>query len=499
MVLIVSVLIFIASLALTTVLKKEFVPSQDQSRFLARVVLPLGSSIEKTNEVMKIAEGIVMKREEASKYYSAVGGFGGGQTNTGMLFVTMKQIHDRPVVNGHRVTQAEFMQTLRKEFGAIPGVQRAVMQDLSLSGFSAKRGFPVEFTIQGQDWEQLGKSATTLMERMKASGLMIDVDTDYQLGMPEVQVRPDRQKAAEHGVNIHSIADTINATVGGVRNGKFTKHGKRYDVRVRLADTDRSSPGDIQKVWVRNQSGEVVPLSSVVTSEVKPTLFSITRKNRERAISIYANPAPGHSQQEALDLVKKISQEVLPSGYHAVFSGGSQAFKESSDSLKFALLLGLFVAYMVLATQFNSFIHPVTVLLALPFSITGAFVALWLSRNSLNLYSMIGIILLMGIVKKNSILLVDFTNESRRHGKGVREALLEACPIRLRPILMTSVATIVAAIPVALARGSGSETMVPMAVTIVGGVLFSTVLTLYVVPCAYEIFSKFEKKSYDHP
>ncbi len=489
--------IFILSLGLTFFLKKEFVPSQDQSRFLARIVLPLGSSIQKTNEVLKKAEEYVMSRGEAAHYYSAVGGFGGGEANTGMLFVTMKPIHQRPKIKGHRTTQQEFMQILRKEFNAIPGVQRAVMQDLSLSGFSAHRGFPVEFTIRGPEWEKLSQYAKTLMEEMKASGLMIDVDTDYQLGMPEVQVRPDRQKAAEHGVSIRSIADTINATVGGVRGGKFTKRGKRYDVRVRLADSDRMSPEVIKNMWVRNQNGELVALADVVTSEVKPTLFSITRKNRQRAISIYANPAPGHSQQEALDAVQKITQKVLSAEYQAVFSGGSQAFKESADSLKFALVLGVFVAYMVLATQFNSFIHPVTVLLALPFSITGAFIALWISRNSLNLYSMIGLILLMGIVKKNSILLVDFTNESRRQGKGVRQALLEACPIRLRPILMTSVSTIVAAIPVALARGSGSETMAPMAVTIVGGVLLSTVLTLYVVPCAYEVFSKFEKMSYN--
>ena len=163
----------------------------------------------------------------------------------------------------------------------------------------------------------------------------------------------------------------------------------------------------------------------------------------------------------------------------------------------FALILGIFVAYMVLATQFNSFVHPFTVLLALPFSMTGAFLALFLSRNSLNLYSMIGLILLMGIVKKNSILLVDFTNHRRRQGMGVREALLDACPIRLRPILMTSVTTVAAAVPIALAVGPGSETMVPMAVTVVGGMTFSTILTLFVVPCAYEIFSKFEKQSYD--
>jgi HAE1 family hydrophobic/amphiphilic exporter-1 len=331
---------------------------------------------------------------------------------------------------------------------------------------------------------------------MKASGRMTDIDTDYQLGMPELQVHPDRAKAAQHGVSMLSIANTINAMVGGVRIGKYTSRGKRYDIRLRLTDADRTNPKDIESIWVRNQYGEVVPLSQVVTTKIQPTLYSITRKNRERAVTIYANPAPGFSQQEALKTVEGLAREVLPEGYRIVFSGGAQAFKESFQNLLFALVLGIFVAYMVLGTQFNSFIHPVTVLLALPFSVTGAFVALWMSGHSLNLYSMIGLILLMGIVKKNSILLVDFTNERRRQGQGVREALLEACPIRLRPILMTSISTIAAALPVALAMGAGAETMVPMAVTIVGGVAVSTLLTLLVVPCAYEIFSKFEKQSY---
>jgi HAE1 family hydrophobic/amphiphilic exporter-1 len=492
-VLAVATVIFISSLALTKVLKNELIPSQDQGRFLARITLPLGSSIEKTDAVFKEAEKFLMQRAELETYYSAVGSFTGGQVNTGFLYVTMKDRNKRPVLNGHRVTQQEFMKTVRKALSEIPGVDRVVIQDLSLTGFTAQRGFPVEFTIRGPDWDKLGTCSMEIMKRMKTTGMMTDVDTDYLVGMPELQIHPDREKAADQGVSIFSVANTINAMFGGVRNGKFTSRGKRYDVRVRTTETDRTKTTDIEKIWVRNQTGEVVPLSAVVTAEVKPTLFSITRKNRERAISIFANPASGHSQQEALDEVSKIAKQVLPEGYRIVFSGGAQAFKESFQSLIFALILGIFVAYMVLGTQFNSFIHPFTVLLALPFSVSGAFLFLFLNHNTLNLYSMIGLILLMGIVKKNSILLVDFTNERRREGMPVQEALLDACPIRLRPILMTSIAIIAAAIPEALSKGSGSETMVPMAVSVIGGVALSTILTLFVVPCAYLTFAKFEK------
>ena len=496
-----AVVIFALSLPLASLLKKEFVPSQDQSRFIVRLNLPLGSSLENTDAVFKKAEEFLMKRPEVATIFSAVGGGTGGQVkvNQGMIYITMKPRRERPRIGGRYVTQQEFMKTVRKEFNALPGVERAVIQDLSLTGFTAQRGFPVEFTIRGPDWATLGTLGKEMIARMKESGVLTDIDTDYQSGMPELQIRPDRQKAAEHGVSILSIADTINAMVGGIRQGKFTGHGKRYDIRVRLAEADRSSPKDIQNMWVRNHFGEVLPLSQVVTATVEPTLYSITRKNRERAISVYANAAPGHSQQEGLDTVQKIAKQIVPDQYRVVFSGGSQAYKESFQNLIYALILGIFVAYMVLATQFNSFVHPFTVLLALPFSVTGAFLALFASGNSLNLYSMLGLILLMGIVKKNSILLVDFTNMRRAQGMSVRQALLDACPVRLRPILMTSVATIAAAIPEALAIGPGSEIMVPMAIAVVGGVAFSTALTLLVVPCAYEIFSKLERQSYRAP
>lgn len=492
-ILIAAALIFIFSLVITRFLKKEFIPSQDQSRFLARINLPLGSSLEKTDRVFKEAEQYLMQRPEVKNYFSAVGSFSGGQVNHGFIFITMKPPQDRPRVGGHHETQQEFIPIVREALSAIEGVERAVIQDLSQTGFTAQRGFPVEFTIRGPDWKKLGEFSGEITKRMKASGSMIDVDTDYDLGMPELQIHPDRAKAAREGVSVLSIANTVNAMVGGVRAGKFTSNGKRYDVRVRLTEADLTNPKDIEKLWVRNQFGEVVSLSAVVNSKITPTLFSITRKNRERAISIYANPAPGHSQQEALDAVAKIGKDLLPADYHLVFSGGAKAFQESFQGLIFALVLGIFVAYMVLGTQFNSFIHPLTVLLALPFSVTGAFLALLISRNSLNLYSMIGLVLLMGIVKKNSILLVDFTNVRRKQGMGVREALLDACPIRLRPILMTSVAMIAAAIPPALSIGPGSETMVPMAVSVIGGVAVSTFLTLFVVPCAYTIFFKLEK------
>lgn len=232
----------------------------------------------------------------------------------------------------------------------------------------------------------------------------------------------------------------------------------------------------------------------MVKIEEKPSLQQIARFDRERAISIFANLKAKASQPKAMEEVQKVAERILPEGYRIVMSGTSKTFKESFQGLFFALILGILVAYMVLAAQFNSFIHPISVLAALPFSISGAFLALLLTGQSLNMYSFIGLILLMGIVKKNSILLVEFTNHVRNEeGLSVLDALKKACPVRLRPILMTSFATVAAAIPPALALGPGAESLIPMAVSVIGGTVFSTALTLVVVPCIYLLLSRFER------
>ena len=497
LVMIASLIVFAASLAVIPLLRKEFVPPQDQSMFLVRLQTPVGSSIEFTDGKFKQAETFAMSRPEMLRYFGAIGGFGGGEVNTGVLFVTFKQPRQRPVVPPahHPLSQQELMALFRKQLNAIPNL-KAYVQDLSLSGFSAQRGFPIELSVRGPEWDKLAEISETLKRRMAQSDLMVDVDTDYFTGVPEVRVRPDRQAAAERGVSIDTIGQTVNAMIGGERVGKYTRGGRRYDIRVRLIPSQRSQKEDIERLWVWNNHGEMVQLKDVVTLAEKPALLTITRKNRERAIGLFANVAPGQSQAAAIEAVRRLVKEAVPEGYRVVFGGSSQTFKESFQSLLFALVLGIIVSYMVLGSQYNSYLHPVTILLALPFSVSGAFLGLWLGRQSMNIYSFIGIILLMGLVKKNSILLVDFTNQYREQGLAVHDAILRACPTRLRPILMTSISTIAAAIPPALAIGPGAETRTPMAVAVIGGMVFSTILTLLVVPCAYSLFSRIEHKRY---
>nr|WP_153821192.1 efflux RND transporter permease subunit [Polyangium spumosum] len=479
LVLLSSVGLFVGAVFAFKALPGEFVPSQDQSRLMVRLTTAVSSDIHETNKIVSKAEAIVNNAPEVQRALVIVGGFGSGAVNSGMIFTTLVPRDQR------KLKQNEFAAVLRKELNSIPGV-RAVVQDLSQSGFTASRGFPVEFSIRGPEWSELVRHSERMKAELQAAGLVVDLDSDYQLGMPELRIVPDRARAADLGISVEEIATTLNALVGGARVGKYSAGGRRVDVRMRLLASQRSRPEDLARLKIRTNTGELVPLSTLVKYEERPALQAITRRDRERAITIFGNVAPGKSQSDALALVEKMAKDV-PTGYHVVLGGASVAFRESMGGLVFALILGIIVAYMVLASQFNSFLHPVTVLTILPLSVAGAAFALLLMKQTLNIFSMIGIVLLMGIVKKNSIILVDYALELRKEGKNALDAMLEAGPVRLRPILMTSIATLMAAVPSALALGEGSEVRAPMAIAVIGGLVISTGLSLLVVPAFYVV------------
>jgi HAE1 family hydrophobic/amphiphilic exporter-1 len=485
---------FAASLLLAGKIPQEIVPKQDQSMFIARLQTPTGSSLEYTDGKLLECEAFLEEQRldgPVNRYFSMIGGFGGGEVDTGIIFMTLKPPKERPESRkrpGTRMTQQEFEDAVRARFNSIPGLKGAYVSDLSMRGLTGRgTQFPIQFAVTGPDWDSLGALSDEIMQRMRAGGLMQDVNSDYQVGMPELQILPDRRRAADLGVSALAIGNTLNALVGGVRVAKFKEGGHRYDVRVRLISDQRSRPDDIKRLWVRNRQGQLVRLSEVVQVFEQATVQTIARRNRARAITVSANMVPGKSQKDAWEQVQSIAKAVLPQDYGMDVTGSSALFKDTGQAFAISLGMGVLIAYMVLASQFNSFVHPFLVLLAMPFSLTGALLGLYWSGASINLYSMIGIVLLMGIVKKNSILLVEFTNQMRERGLGVRDALLTACPIRLRPILMTSISTVAAALPPALALGPGAETRVPMAVVVIGGVSLSTILTLFVVPAAYAV------------
>ena len=494
--LLLSVLFFAGSLALVPKIRKEMSPSQDISRFLVRLQTPAGSSLAYTDGVFRKAEEAVVKMPELDRYFGAIGGFGGGEVNTGVLFVTLKSPKDRPVIDGKRRTQSDLMEWTRSVLKPIPGMYRVTIQDLSQQQMGAGggvRSYPLDLSLRGPDLDKLGEYANTLMTRMDASGLVTDMDTDYFTGIPEVRITPDRRMADLRGVPVSTIAEAISANIGGVKVGKYSRGGKRYDIRVSFSDEYRKDVNDISMIWVRNNRGEMVPLKSVTKLQERPSALTIQRQGRQRAVRVFGNIAPGKSQSDALKEAEKASKELLPEGYSMVEAGSSKSFGESFRELLFALLLGVVIAYMILAAQYNSFIDPFVILLALPFSLSGAFMGLYAFDQSLSTISFIGILLLMGLVKKNSILLVDFANQRVAEGLAVREALLEACPLRLRPILMTSLTTISGALPAAIHLGPGAESRAPMATAVIWGMIVSTALTLYVIPCMYSVMSKLKR------
>jgi len=497
LVMISSILFVVVSFYSVKFLNKELTPAQDQSMFVVKLMMPVGSSLENTGVQAQKAEEWLRSQAETLHVYTAIGGFGvsgASDANTANMFVTLKDKGYRGNNSelGREMTQQEFMTKSRQALAKVQEAQ-VFMMDLSSRGFGTGKGYPVEFVLEGPDWDKLAELNRKIKEDMKKTGLMTDVDSDYLEGMPEVQIVPDRVQAALHGVSVQSIGNTVSALIGGVKDGQYPKDGHRYDIYVQL-EKEKDPDNEIKHLLIGNNRNNLIPINKVAKISNRTALQTISRYNRQRAISIFANLTPGASLKAALDFIAKKGRE-LPPTYMIEQSGSSKTFNESNQSLFLALFLGIIVAYMVLASQFNSFLDPVSILLALPFSISGAFFALLLFNQSINMYSMIGVLLLMGIVKKNSILLVEFTNKVREGGvANAVTALIEACPVRLRPIIMTSVATIAAAVPSALARGSGSEAFRPMAVTLIGGVFVSTLLTLYVVPVAYSLLDRFSKR-----
>jgi hydrophobe/amphiphile efflux-1 (HAE1) family protein len=467
-------------------LPAEQVPSQDQSRFMVRLTTAVGSDLEATDRIIRRAEDLLRGKPEVLRTWAISGVGPGGGVNGGMFFVTLVP------PEGRRATQQELAGVLRKDLNAIPGLRAGVM-DLSQSGFTGQRGYPVELALRGSDFEELAAKSEEIKQELAAGGAVVDLDSDYRVGMPELRIQPDRARASDLGVSIEDVATTINALVGGVRAGRYTTGGRRIDVRVRLLADQRSRPEALGRLRVRGSGGHLVPLSALVSYKEEAALQAITRRDRERAITIYGNVPEGHSQDEALAQVAEIARR-LPDGMSISLSGASRQFEESMDSLYFALLLGIVASYMILAGQFNSFLHPITVLTILPLSMAGAVFALAWSGKSISVFSMIGLLLLMGIVKKNSIILVDCAAQARARGADALSAMLEAGPLRLRPILMTSTATMMAAVPAALALGPGSETRGPMAIAVLGGLVVSTLLSLLVVPAFYVVADRAKER-----
>lgn len=486
----VSVVFFCLSLFLVRGVRQEFVPAQDQDIIMVQGSTTPGSSLQFTSESAKRVEEVVKNDPDVIGFYSSIGAGGpSAAVNQFSIPVNLKPKAER------KRTHTMIMADWRAEFKKLKGL-RMTMRDISSRGLASGRQNPVAINVRGPDLTVLNTKSLELMDRLDKEHLAVDLDTDYRLGIPELVVHPNRRAMAARGVSVEDVGEVLSAGVGGLRQGRYTSQGERYDIRFKILDNQVTTPKDLEKLYVRNIAGNLIRLGEIVHLEEQPSVQSINRVNRQRSISVFGNLAPGQSQAKVLDRTAAIAKEILPTGYSYAFEGASAGFADSFKSLLSALLVGILVAFLILAVQFNSFIHPISVLMALPFSVTGALLALWAFDVSINLFSFIGLIVLMGIAKKNSIMLVEFTNQVREHSpdKTPLEALVEGCPVRLRPILMTSVATIAAAAPLVFGGGVGSEARLPMGLSIIGGTIISTVLTLFVVPALYLMLTPLESR-----
>lgn len=492
-VLIGSLVFFVLSFGSVGLLKGEFQPAQDQSMLMIQMTNPPGSAITLTDERVKVVEKYLGERKDVKSFFVAAGGFTGGETNAAIVFIELVPRKQRSLSQQQII--AEVRDYLNKELPE----SKPQVQDPSTQGFGGSgSGFPIEFTIQGPDWGKLAEYAEKIVEDLKAKKIMTDVNSDLLAGAPEIHIVPNREKASQRGVHVSAIGEVLNVALGGAIAGSYEKEGHRYDIRVKLTDNGRPPVERIKDLYVRNNRGELVSLAQVVDIKESTVSSTVSRKNRQRAITIFGNMGEGLSQQETLAKAEEASKAILGEDYEFHLGGSAEEMQKAFFSLVFALVMGFVVAYMILASQFNSFIDPFTVFVALPFSFSGAFLGLLVGGQSMNLFSMIGLILLMGIVKKNSILLVDFTNQEHEKGnKTILESLMTACPNRLRPILMTSFATIAGALPAALALGPGAEVRQPMSIAVIGGVMVSTLLTLFVVPVVYLILARFKSRKAD--
>jgi HAE1 family hydrophobic/amphiphilic exporter-1 len=479
-----ALVLFAISLYMTKFMGKELHPPEDQGQFIVRLEAPIDYSLGKADEMFREAERIVRGLPEVRGVFYAQGfGAGGvGPVNKAIMFTTLipKAERDR--------SQEDIKAVIRTRLNEIPGL-KGTAEDVSVIG-GGIRNVPIQYVISGGDLGALQGYAKQITREFARLPGIVDVDTSLEEGKPELKVFIDRDKAADLGVSVAGIAEAVNILVSGeveITRFKDEKKGRRYDVRVQLDSEDRRDPSDLGRIYVRARDGRLVQLANVVQVQEGGGPSIIYRVDRQRAIMVYAS-LEGKPLGRAMEELDAISARVLPADFTAKYKGAADTMKESFGYLMFALFLGILMAYMILAAQFESLLHPVTVLLSMPLSFIGAFGALILTGRSLNIFTFIGLILLMGLVKKNAILLVDYTNTLRERGLGRQEAILQAGPVRLRPILMTTFAMIFGMMPVAFALGEGAETRSPMGIAVIGGLVTSLFLTLVVVPAAYDQF-----------
>ncbi|MDP2316937.1 MAG: efflux RND transporter permease subunit [Pseudomonadota bacterium] len=474
---------FVASFGAISMTGSEFFPKADRGEFVANITLPPGTSLDRTTEVVADLEGILRADPETRLVYATIGA--SGEARKASLRVRM-------IDKGERSRSLEEVTNdFRAKFGTVPGIGFAFTEAGLMEGDSEFRQAPIMVNVRGADFAELSRIAEEVRAIVAATPGTTDIDTSFAPGLPELQVHLDRDRAAALGITAVQAGSALRSAVVGDTPTRFREGEEDYDVRVGLREADRGDIGTLESLSLLTRKGPV-PLRQVATVEHSTGPATIEREARQRQITVSAGTLGRSLGEVVAEIESKTDKLDLPEGYVILFGGQAEQMAESGAAFGMALVLAIIFIYVVLASQFESFIHPVTIMVSLPLAIVGAFVALFLTGSPMGMSTFIGVILLMGLVTKNAILLVDRTNQLRdEQDYGVMDALLEAGPTRLRPIIMTSATIVLGMLPTAISDAAGSEFRAPMAIAVIGGVVVSTVLTLVVVPVVYTMLDRF--------
>ena len=458
---------------------KGFMPEEDEGRFLIAVKAPLGSSIEYTESRIRDIEAILAEYPAIVSSFATIGDDQARQVSQGSVVVNLAHWDDRDVAQG------EVMDSLRERFAGIAGVETFVTEVPMVGG---QRGDPLQFVLRGPDLERVAELAADLRQELMKNPDIGSLDLLLQLELPQLEMVPRRERIRDLGLSTRDVALAVNVLSGGFDVARYNDDpgdGERYDVRLKAGQGSLQNAPDLSKIYLRTPTSELVRLDNLV--EMQQSLGPAVVSRYDLQYSAQFLGTPRMAEAAAIDYVLETAGAMLPPGYGVRMIGRSSEFGKTVYYMLFAFVTAMILVYMVLASQFNSFLQPLIIMVAQPLAIIGGVGALWLTGHTLNIYSMIGLVLLVGLVAKNSILLVDMTNQMRAEGMGIDEALETACPIRMRPVLMTSITVILALAPAAVGLGAGSATNAPLSVAVIGGLVSSTLLTLVVVPALYSL------------
>lgn len=473
------VLVAVASGVLFSVLKSELAPTEDRGTIMGSFSGPEGATLDYMDTYARQLEAIYEATPEVERYFVVSGN---PTVSQGTSFIGLYDWKDR------KKKSQEVAKDLAPKFAAIPGVRAFPVLPPSLGQSARER--PINFVIMtSASYEELEQVTNEFLAELAKNPGLTTVDTDLKLNKPELAVRVDRERAADAGVQVDVLGRTLETMLGGRQVTRFKRDGEQYDVMVQVADADRTNPGDIRGIYVRGQQGNMVPLANLVQVDETVSPRELNHFSQRRAVTITANLAPGYTMGEALNFMDGVASRVLKPGYAKDYNGQTREFRQSSSSLAVTFVLALAFIYLVLAAQFESFRDPFIIMLTVPLSMTGALAALYFTGGTLNVYSQIGLVTLVGLITKHGILIVEFANQLQEQGKAIREAVIEAAELRLRPILMTTGAMVLGAIPLALATGAGAESRQQIGWVIVGGLLLGTFFTLFVVPTVYTLLA----------